>query len=175
MLDRLSLNLVSLPDKTYTSVLLLSSPSAPQLTAATLDKVFASMVPGAKWRSWDDALGGCDKLALLLAGFLVELDDSGSSILVKPDILKSVPLRPRKKADGTSAVVPKAVVPAPAPVPALINGVGFVDYGDDLDEDEDLIDEDTLLDDADLATPIQQRMNPPLLFPSFFRALANAA
>lgn len=122
------------------------------------DKVFASMVPGAKWRSRDNLLGGCEKLVLLMAGFLVE-QENGSTVLVKPDIAKSVPLRPRKKGDGSGvAALPKVVdAPAPAPVVASINGVGYVDYGDAADEDEELIDEDDLGDD--LAMPMQ-RMHP---------------
>lgn len=161
MLDRLSLNLATLPEKTYNSVLLLSSSSSstPDLKPAMFDKVFASMVPGAKWRSRDNLLGGCEKFVLLMAGFLVEQED-GSTVLVKPDIAKSVPLRPRKKGDGSGVTAPPKVVDAPAPVVAVasINGVGYVDYGDVADEYEEFINEDDLGDD--LAMPMQQRMHP---------------
>lgn len=160
MLDRLSLNLATLPEKTYDSVILLpSSSSTPDLNPAMFDRVFASMVPGAKWRSRDNLLGGCEKLVLLMAGFLVE-QENGSTVLVKPDIAKSVPLRPRKKGDWSGVTAPPKVVDVPAPVVAVvasISGVGYVDYGDVAD-DEELIDEDDLGDD--LAMPMQQRMHP---------------
>ncbi|KAL0631106.1 electron carrier [Maublancomyces gigas] len=156
MLDRLSLNLATLPEKTYNSVILLpSSSSTPDLNPAMFDRVFASMVPGAKWRSRDNLLGGCEKLVLLMAGFLVE-QENGSTVLVKPDIAKSVPLRPRKRGDRNGVTAPPKVVDVPAPVVAVvasINGVGYVDYGDVAD-DEELIDEDDLGDD--LAMPMQQ-------------------
>ncbi|KAI5803483.1 cytokine-induced anti-apoptosis inhibitor 1, Fe-S biogenesis-domain-containing protein [Peziza echinospora] len=46
--------------------------------------------------------------------------------------------------------------PVVAAVPAKPNGVGFIDFSDDLgDDDDELIDEDTLLDDA-LSIAIQQ-------------------
>lgn len=149
MLDRLTLGLVSLPTTTYTSVLLLSSPTAKlELPAPILEKVFASMAPGAKWRAQDNAPVSADKLAVLMAGFLVA--DDGS--LVKPDT-KSVPLKLRRKTDGP-VVVPKPVAPVAAA--AAPSGVGFIDFSDDLDDDDELIDESTLLDGDDLAAPIQQ-------------------
>lgn len=162
MLDRLALGLVSLPATTYTSVLLLSPPTTaatPEPTAPILEKVFASMAPGAKWRSQNNAPVSADKLALLMAGFLVA--DDGS--LVKPDT-RSVPLKLRRKADGPAAV-PKPVAAAPVvvAVPPAPSGVGFIDFGDDLDDDDELIDEATLLDGDDLAAPIQQRKLPPLM------------
>ncbi|KAH0610602.1 uncharacterized protein H6S33_012129 [Morchella sextelata] len=149
MLDRLALGLVSLPATTYTSVLLLSTPSATsEPSAPILEKVFASMAPGAKWRSQNNTPVSADKLALLMAGFLVA--DDGS--LVKPDT-KSVPLKLRRKADSPAAV-PKPA--APVVVAAAPSGVGFIDFGDDLDDDDELIDESTLLDGDDLSAPIQQ-------------------
>ncbi|KAH8152585.1 uncharacterized protein LAJ45_03426 [Morchella importuna] len=146
MLDRLALGLVSLPPTTYTTVLLLSTPATatPEPSAPVLEKVFASMAPGAKWRSQNNTPVSADKLALLMAGFIVA--DDGS--LVKPDT-RSVPLKLRRKADGPATVVPKPVAAAPS-------GVGFIDFGDDLDDDDELIDEATLLDGDDLAAPIQQ-------------------
>lgn len=116
------------------------------------------MAPGAKWRGKDNVLGKIDKLAVVMAGFLLEEED-GKSVLVRPDLAKTVPLRLRRKENGGGAVLPKVVVaPTPAPV---VNGVGFVDFGDDLDDDEELIDEDTLMDGDDLTTPIQQRTTTP--------------
>jgi hypothetical protein len=55
--------------------------------------------------------------------------------------------------NGNGAVAPAVAVPAPV-------GVGFVDFSDDLDldaeDDEDVIDEETLLTEEDMLRPIQQ-------------------
>lgn len=116
------------------------------------------MLPGAKWTSENNTLARADKLVLVLAGFLVE-ETHGATVLVKPGAgaVKSVPLKLRRKGDGGGG----AVVPKPVEAPAKANGVGYIDFGDDLDDDEELIDEDTLLDGDDLAKPIQQRNSPP--------------
>lgn len=101
---------------------------------------------------------------LVMAGFLVEQEDD-SSILVKPDVAKSVSLRPRKKADDNGGAAPRkdsvfAALMLSAPIltapilTAPINGVGFVDYngnqfedyGDDASSDEEFVDQDTLVD-----------------------------
>lgn len=50
--------------------------------------------------------------------------------------------------NGTAATTTKT--------PVKPNGVGFIDFSDDFGDDDDLIDEDTLLTGDDLAIPIQQ-------------------
>jgi hypothetical protein len=59
------------------------------------------------------------------------------------------------KKEALGMVPPVVVAAAAAPA-----GVGFIDFSDDLDldaeDDEDVIDEDTLLTEADLRRPIQQ-------------------
>ncbi|KAH6840712.1 cytokine-induced anti-apoptosis inhibitor 1, Fe-S biogenesis-domain-containing protein [Chaetomium sp. MPI-CAGE-AT-0009] len=105
------------------------------------------------------------KREAVLAGLV-----AGAEGFVKPEYAEEevVPLRfglGKKKAAAAAAAaaasagrkeeVPPAVVAAPAPA-----GVGFVDFSDDLDldveDDEDVIDEDTLLTEEDLWRPIQQ-------------------
>ncbi|KAA8910550.1 cytokine-induced anti-apoptosis inhibitor 1, Fe-S biogenesis-domain-containing protein [Sphaerosporella brunnea] len=161
MLDRLTLNLASLPDSIYSTVLLLSDPSSsapPTLEKPLLVKILAAMAPNGRWR----AVGANkknwakDRLGFLTAGFLVE-DTSEGTVAVKPDFggQKSVALNLRKRLPAGRVVKPVVAKPAVAVAPvATTNGVGFVYLIDDLDDDE-LIDEDELMADEDLATPVQ--------------------
>lgn len=173
MLDRLAMNLVTLPEGIYTTVLLLSDPVAPQerLEKPLLEKVLKAMAPGGRWKSLGRSNGGsnetwvaaADRIAFLTAGFVLE-DENEGVVAVKPDFggMKSVALNLnlRKRATGAAAVVqvakPVMQVPVPVQVEVKSNGVGFVDFSDDLDDDE-LIDEDELMADEDLATPVQIR------------------
>jgi len=157
MLDRLAMNLVALPDGIYSTVLLLSDPVATpeKLEKPLLGKVFKAMVPGGRWRSHggDTENWAKDRIGFLTAGFLVE-DTPEGAVAVKPDFggQKSVSLNLRKRTAPGAVAVAKPVVAVAAPTPI----VGFVDFGDDLDDD-DLIDEDELMADEDLATPVQIR------------------
>ncbi|KAL7271622.1 electron carrier [Rhizina undulata] len=157
MLDRVALGHASLPEVAYTTVLLLSDPNAPtKLENPLLEKIIASMVPGGVWKSQRNELGD-DRMAVIMAGFLVEDRGEEGTVLVKPEYTSSaaVPLRLVRKNDTPAVTTP--AVPTITAKPAALSGVGFIDFSDDLeDEDEDLIDEDTLLDDNDLAAPIQQ-------------------
>lgn len=86
----------------------------------------------------------------------------------------SIPLKFGKKkgANGTNGTVnPDGSVPLSLngkrnePQPAKPNGVGFVDFSDDLDDpvitgEDDLIDEDEFITEADLARPVIQRISP---------------
>ncbi|KAF8250649.1 DUF689-domain-containing protein [Wilcoxina mikolae CBS 423.85] len=166
MLDRLALNLVTLPEGIYSTVLLLSDPSSSgtpiNLEKPLLEKVLASMVPGSRWRSLGTKDWATDRLRFLTTGFLVEDSPDEGVVVVKPDFggQKSVALNLRKRqpAGGASVVKPIVATPvAPPPPPVTNNGVGFVDFSDDLDDDDDgeLIDEDELMADENLATPVQ--------------------
>jgi len=164
MLDRLALNFASLPEATYSTVLLLSDPASnasSQLEKPLLGKIIASMVPGGRWRSPGNEKWMSDRLAFLTAGFLVEESREEGLVAVKPDFggQKSVALKLRKRpTTNASAVKPVVAAPTPAPAPAPVasaNGVGFVDFTDDFDDDDELIDEDELMADEDLATPVQ--------------------
>jgi hypothetical protein len=166
MLDRLALNLATLPDGIYSTVLLLSDPStnAPtNLEKSLLEKVLAAMAPGGRWRSQGDKEWAADRLKFLTTGFLVEESAEGEGVVVvKPDFggQKSMTLNLRKRQGGAVSVVKPVVAPKPTPKPVTGNGVGFVDFGDDLEEDDELIDEDELMADENLATPVQIRMFP---------------
>lgn len=181
MLDRLSLSLVSLPDDTYDIVLILTdadntrTESQTLLNRNVLSRIVRSLRPGGRLKSQDGGFatdGAEERREAIFAGLLVEGED-----MVKPDhtATQSVPLRLGKNksnsgtattsAAGTGAVLslnldgkrrngpPTSVQPA---------GVGYVDFSDDLgtpevdDDDDDLIDEDTLLDEEDLKRPAIQ-------------------
>ena len=149
MLDRLSMGLVSLPTATYTTVRLLPGSTTP-LTPALLAQINTTMKPGARWTSPENAEWTKDKLAFLIAGFMVDGD-----VVSKPDFgpQKTVALKPRAKTTA-AATAPKVVVPKKVPR----QEVQF-DMGDDLDDDDDdeLIDEDELMADETLATAAQMR------------------
>jgi len=176
MLDRLSANLVPLAPSTYSLILLLTDASGSRAESARLlsRDVYAKLVralrPGGTLQAQDGAFARpatTEYTEAILAGLVPAADG-----MVKPDYSASeaVPLRfgRKKKAAAESDA-------SPAPAPAIAtskrksvditatgapSGVGFVDFSDDFgepivtgeeDEDEDeLIDEDTLLTDADL-------------------------
>lgn len=165
MLDRLSANLVPLPPSTYSLILLLTDASGTRTESASLltRDVYAKLVralrPGGKLQAQDDAFAQpntAEYTEAILAGLVPAADG-----MVKPDhsASEAVPLRfgRKKKPAAESDAVP---APAPATAPSAPSGVGFVDFSDDFGEpivtgeededDDDLIDEDTLLTDADL-------------------------
>lgn len=180
MLDRLSLSLVSLPDSTYDIILILAdaddtrSESHKLLNRDVLSRIAKALKPGGKLQSQDGKFAtedGEERREAIFAGLVVEGAD-----MVKPkyEATQSVPLRFGKKKDEGGA----AAVTSPAGTGAVslnLNGkrkngppdntqpagVGFVDFGDDFsapeEDDDDLIDEDMLLDEDDLARPVVQR------------------
>lgn len=141
-----------------------------------MTKLYEALKVGGRLRSQDGKLGSVDgqeKTEAILAGLIIDSDG-----LKKPDTggSQTVQLRfGKKKANANGAVPVNADGSVPlnfkrksstfdsAPiVPAQTNGVGFVDFSDDLDEmitgeDDELIDEDDLLTEEDLARPIVQR------------------
>lgn len=179
MLDRLSAGLVSLPDATYDLVLLLSDADGTRTESSQLlsREVFAHIVQalraGGKLKTQDGTFGNGEELReAILAGLVAEGD-----AMVKPEgsANDAVPLRLRRK-DKSAAVSNAGPAVATATVaihgkrksvdmtPTRPAGVGFVDFSDDFDdigEDDELIDEDTLLTEADLKTPINIRMSTP--------------
>lgn len=192
MLDRLSLSLVSLPESTYDIILILLDVDTTKphshsfLTRDVLLHIVKALRPGGRLQSQDGTLASQDSEArreAIFAGLIV--DENG---LLKPshDATQSVPLRfSKKKSEGgavalTSAAGTGAVSlnlngkrkngPSDSARPA---GMGFVDFSDDLDplandsadDSDELIDENTLLDDEDFSRPIIQRVFNSLLFP----------
>ncbi|VBB76125.1 Putative Anamorsin [Podospora comata] len=176
MLDRLAAGLVSLPAKTYDLILVLTDPDgsrrsevSPLLSNREIwGKVVPALKAGGTLRSEDGSLGqgnSTEEKEAILAGLV--LGDDGYT---KPDYAEQevVPLRFGAKKVNADGSVPlsfgKKAAAAPAPAPAPVSkgpaGVGFIDFSDDLDldaeDDDDVIDEDTLLTEADLKRPIQQ-------------------
>ena len=193
MLDRLSLNLVSLPDETYDIIMILTdadqtrTESSNLLSARLLSTLVKSLKAGGRLQSQDATFASARDSDEYREAILAGLTEHNGA-MTKPDYASSeaVPLRlGKKKTEGgasatTSAAGTGAVSlnlngkrkngPPDATQPA---GVGFVDFSDDLDEpiengdEDDLIDEDTLLSDEDMLKPIVQRKShafsiPPL-------------
>jgi anamorsin len=173
MLDRLALGLVSLPESTYDAIIVLldadnsRTESKKLLSREVMSLLAKSLKAGGHFRSQDGQLGkteGSDKTEAILAG--LALDENG---FTKPEDTAevSVPLKfGRKKnaaqaAGGLDAATGNTGGSIALPLngkrksTGILNGipagVGFDDgsaYVDD--SDEELIDEDTLLDEEDL-------------------------
>ncbi len=185
MLDRLALGLVSLPDSAYEVVLVLTDADGTRaesqrlIDREILKRIVQALKVGGRLRSQDGTFGTTEseeRREAILAGLLLQ----GGDGMVKPDsgATQSVPLRLKKRnqpaPDQTSAPSVKVSEAVPSSSNgkrksdsmngSKIAGVGFVDFSDDFgtpaidgEDDDDLIDEDTLLDEEDLARPIVQR------------------
>lgn len=182
MLDRLSLSLVSLPESTYDIILILTDAdetrreSRKLLSNHLLGLIAKALKPGGKLRSQDGKFATEDeqeRREAIFAGLVIEGQD-----MVKPNYTStdSVPLRlSRKKNEGGAAAVTSSIGtgavslnlhgkrkngPPESTPPA---GVGFVDSSGDSDtreidgSDDELIDEDTLLDEEDMRMDVVQR------------------
>lgn len=188
MLDRLSLSLVFLPEATYDVILVLAdadntrTESKKLLNRDVLSHIVQSLKPGGRLKSQDGNFTTDDaeeRREAIFAGLLVEGND-----MVKPDhtATQSVPLRlAMDRSNGgtatTSAVGTGAVSlnlngkrKNGPPASTQLAGVGYVDFSDEfgapeVDDDEDLIDEDTLLDEEDLKRPVVQRKSPIPVYP----------
>lgn len=152
MLDRLSAGLISLPPSTYDLVILLAGAAGAPEEAALLDRgvlgsVHDALTPGGRLEG--EVLAAVGDKEFVLAGLVAA--EGGAKAFVRPDYgegVVSLKLRRRKK----EPVAEKAVE-----VKAQ-RGVGFVSM-DDLDGDDDeLIDESTLLTESDLKRPLNIRM-----------------
>lgn len=161
MLDRLAAGLVTLPPSTYDLVLVLAGDDAtPQLDRALWALIVPAVKPGGKVSAEDGRLSkdSVGTLAEAREGVLAGMV-AGEDGFVKPEGWgeeeEAVPivfgLRGNKKKEN--------VAPPPVQAPQPPKGVGFIDFSDDLDldaDDDDLIDEETLLTDADLRRPVPQ-------------------
>ncbi|CCT68521.1 probable Fe-S cluster assembly protein DRE2 [Fusarium fujikuroi] len=166
MLDRLSLGLVTLPPSTYDLVLVLSDASSmlgeslALMNRTVLGPLAESLKPSGRLQSQDG--NSLEESTLskeaVLAGLIssrggFEKPDYGENdgaITLKFGKKKS---QPGPLADGSVPLNLKRKPTEAKPKPAVPAGVGFIDLEDDL-EDDDLIDEDTLMTEADLARPI---------------------
>lgn len=193
MLDRLSLSLVTLPESTYDIILILTDAdntrveSKKLLSGDLLLPIVKSLKPGGKIRSQDGTFATSDaeeRREAIFAGLMVE----GGGDVTKPnyEATQSVPLRfGKNKSEGGAAALTCAAGtgavslnlngkrkngPPDATQPA---GVVFVDFTDDFgdpeidNDDDELIDEDTLLDEEDLKRPVVQRTSFRIRFPLF--------
>ncbi|KAK5987100.1 Fe-S cluster assembly protein DRE2 [Cladobotryum mycophilum] len=161
MIDRLSAGLVKLPSATYDLILLLADASSslnetiPLLTRTALGSVAESLKPNGRLQAQDGS--ALENSSLIKEAVLAGLIGSGGGFS-KPDYegegTVTLKLGFKKKTNAAPAVV-NGTVPKPESKPAAPAGVGFIDFSDDLDgDDDDLIDEDTLLTEEDLKRPI---------------------
>jgi len=180
MLDRLSAGLVTLPDSTYDLILILTDcdgtriPYSQFLTRNVFGTIVPALKAGGKLEvqdgTFDQDISSEASREAILAGLVIE-----GNAMIKPDYNTSaaVPLKLRRKDKGAAV---SSAGPAVSTVAIPLNGkrksvdmsqdkpagVGFVDFSDDFDDpfitgedDDELIDEDTLLTEEDLNRPVQ--------------------
>jgi hypothetical protein len=159
MLDRLSAGVVSLPATTYDLVLILTDTDGTRRSEAlqllTRD-VYTTLVPamkaGAKLQTQDSALNASDAMEAVLAG-LVQSDNGFEKPNFEPSAAVPLKFGLKKKNKPTPTAVPSIPTGFAAPM-----GIDSPATNHDRDEDDELINEDTLLSEEDLTRPI---MPPP--------------
>jgi anamorsin len=186
MLDRLAAGLVTLPPSTYDFVLVLTdtdgtcNESSTYLSRDVFSKMVQALKAGGKLQAQDGTFGQNSHSMEYTEAILAGLVANGANGMLKPESSASeaVPLRFGKKKDKASAVsdagpaVPIATTPLNGKRKSMDisqngkpAGVGFVDFSDDFgdpmitgeDDDDELIDEDTLLTEEDLKRPVVVR------------------
>lgn len=157
MLDRLSAGVVTLPTDTYDIVLILTetdgsrrSEALQLLTRDVYTALVPSMKAGATLETEDKALGAADAMEAVLAGLV-----QTATGFEKPNYeqASAVPLKlGSKKSTTTTAAAPSTGFPATG---LTANGSSGTAEANDNDE---LINEDSLLDEEDFTRPIMPRM-----------------
>jgi len=191
MIDRLALGLAPLPTNAYDLVLLLTEANGSlrqtrrYLGRGVLARIVRSLRPGGLLQSQDGSYADLEteRTNAILAG-LIKNNGPGMMKPLHPSS-EAVQLPQRTNAQpATVHSLPSS--DAPLKRKSVSNGplgVGFVDFSDDLDDpvitgededDDDLIDEDTLLTEEDMARPIIPRESffpaqpcSPLLIPTY--------
>jgi len=182
MLDRLSAGLVTLPNSTYDLVLILTDADGTRAESSQLlgrdvfGKIAQALKAGGKLRAEDGTFGQHTAASEVQEGILAGLIIDGNG-MTKPDYdaSETVPLRLRRKEKNgavsragppvdTVAVQLDGKWKSVEMAPSKPAGVGFVDFSDDFgdpmvtgEDDDDLIDEDTLLTEEDLKRPVNTR------------------
>jgi hypothetical protein len=151
MLDRLSAGFVSLPTNTYDTVLVLTDSDGSRrnealalLTRDVYAALVPSMKPGAKLQTQDKALDISESMEAILAGLV-----QTASGFEKPNYEETsvaIPLKFGKKKT------------APPAIPAMGFSDDFNVNNHDRDDNDEFINEDSLLDEDDLTRPIMPRM-----------------
>ncbi|KAN0108392.1 DUF689 domain containing protein [Hyaloscypha variabilis] len=179
MLDRLSAGLVTLPNSTYGLVLILADADGTRAESSQLlgrdvfRKIAQALKAGGKLQAEDGTFGQHTAASEVQEGILAGLIIDGNG-MTKPDYdaSETVPLRLRRKEKNgavsragppvdTAAVQLDGKWKSVEMAPSKPAGVGFVDFSDDFgdpmitgEDDDDLIDEDTLLTEEDLKRPV---------------------
>ena len=189
MFDRLAAGQVNLQEATYDTIMLLNDPDGTRTEGTNLlgrdvfSKIVRSLKVGGKLLAQDHSSGkdlnDTEHREAVLAGLVS--DAAGGMIKPGPSATESIPLRLGKKKD--TATVANGTYGSDTSLPSTANGehmngddgtttapdgVGFINSDDDLDDDpgyttDELIDEDTLLGEGDIAKPIYQRKQLPTL------------
>lgn len=159
MLDRLSAGLVSLPTFTYDLVLILTDKDGARrpealklLTREVYTTLVPSMNPGAKLQTQDTIpLNVSESMEAILAG-LVQSDTG----FEKPKFeTAAVPLKfGLKKKNNPAPPADNKTIPTGFAAPTQPNPTNH-----DRDDEDELINEDTLLTEEDLTRPIMPRMS----------------
>ncbi|CAG8893702.1 unnamed protein product [Penicillium egyptiacum] len=159
MLDRLSAGVVSLPATTYDLVLILTDTDGTRRSEALqllTRNVYTTLVPamkaGAKLQTQDSALNASEAMEAVLAG-LVQSDNGFEKPNFEPSAAVPLKFGLKKKNKPTPTAFPSVPTGFAAPM-----GIDSPASNHDRDEDDELINEDTLLSEEDLTRPI---MPPP--------------
>ncbi|CAG7936310.1 unnamed protein product [Penicillium nalgiovense] len=162
MLDRLSAGVVSLPATTYDLVLILTDTDGTRRSEALqllTRNVYTTLVPamkaGAKLQTQDSALNASEAMEAVLAG-LVQSANGFEKPNFEPSAAVPLKFGLKKKNKPTPTAVPSIPTGFAAPM-----GIDSPATNHDRDEDDELINEDTLLSEEDLTRPIMPRMSTP--------------